>query len=192
MKEEVGTERVPSDAARVDVNLFGDAAEDPEATATGDEGPTEVTEQDGKGPQEVDNGDADGETGKDEEPAAETGEASTGGEKDSSDELKVVLSIRDGRATIGVQRPSSDPHIESFDEADLAGLAQKAPTVVERARARWEQDAQASSLRAARTCGQTAYPAWGRVCKCRRRRVVRHPSTGADAVLSSAGGGGRP
>ena len=43
-------------------------------------------------------------------------------------------------ATIGVQKPSSDPHIESFDDHDLTGLAQEALAVVERARARWEDE----------------------------------------------------
>ena len=57
----------------------------------------------------------------------------------SPEELKVVVSIKGGRATIGVQRPSSDPHIESFDDHDLSGLAQEVPAVIERARARWEE-----------------------------------------------------
>ena len=35
-------------------------------------------------------------------------------------------------------QPSSDPHIESFDGADLFGLTQEVPTVIERARAKWE------------------------------------------------------
>ena len=50
----------------------------------------------------------------------------------------MVLSIKDGRATIGVQRPSSDPHIETVDDPDLSGLTQEVLAVVERARARWE------------------------------------------------------
>ena len=54
------------------------------------------------------------------------------------EELKVVVSIKGGRATIGVQRPSSDPHIESFDDPDLSGLAQEVLAVTERARASWE------------------------------------------------------
>ncbi len=33
--------------------------------------------------------------------------------------LKVVVSIEGGRAAIGVQQPSSDPHIETFDDHDL-------------------------------------------------------------------------
>ena len=39
-----------------------------------------------------------------------------------------------------MQRTSSDPHIESFDGQDLTGLAQEALAVVERARARWEDE----------------------------------------------------
>ena len=50
------------------------------------------------------------------------------------------MSIKGGRATIGVQQPASDPHIESFDDGDLAGLTQEAPAVVERARAKWEDE----------------------------------------------------
>ena len=38
-----------------------------------------------------------------------------------------------------MQRPSSDPHIENFDDADLTGLAQEVPAVAERATARWEE-----------------------------------------------------
>ena len=56
------------------------------------------------------------------------------------EDLKVVVSIKGGRATIGVQRPSSDPHIESFDDAELSGLAQEVTAVIERARARWEDE----------------------------------------------------
>ena len=50
------------------------------------------------------------------------------------------MSIKGGRATIGVQRPASDPHIESFDDADLSGLTHELPAVIERARARWEDE----------------------------------------------------
>ena len=55
------------------------------------------------------------------------------------EELKVVVSIKDGRATIGVQRPSSDPYIELFDDPDLSGLTQEVSAVIERARAKWEE-----------------------------------------------------
>ena len=50
------------------------------------------------------------------------------------------MSIKGGSATIGVQQPASDPHIESFDDADLAGLTQEVLPVVERARAKWEEE----------------------------------------------------
>ena len=51
----------------------------------------------------------------------------------------MVVSVKDGRATIGVQQPSSDPHIEAFDDGDLAGLTREALAVIERARAKWEE-----------------------------------------------------
>ncbi len=54
------------------------------------------------------------------------------------EDLKVVVSIREGRATIGVQRPSSGPHIESFDEPDPSELVREVSAVIERASARWE------------------------------------------------------
>ncbi len=56
------------------------------------------------------------------------------------EELKVILSIRTGRATIGVQQPSADPHIESFEDPDLFDLADQFPAVVARARAKWEEE----------------------------------------------------
>ena len=55
-------------------------------------------------------------------------------------DLKLVVSIKGGRATIGVQRPAADPHIEFFDGQDLCGLAQEVLAVTERARAKWEDE----------------------------------------------------
>ena len=73
--------------------------------------------------------------------AADDTEAAAVDEQDGQPEnLKVVVSIKGGRATIGVQRTSSDPHIESFDDHDLSELTQEAPAVVERARAKWEDE----------------------------------------------------
>ena len=46
---------------------------------------------------------------------------------------------RGSRATIGVQQPSSDPHIETFDDHDLPALAQEVAAVTERAKAGWEE-----------------------------------------------------
>ena len=68
-----------------------------------------------------------------EEQPAQTGTETT-------EDLKVVLSIRGNRATIGVQRLSADPHIESFDDPDLFGLADQFPAVVARAKAKWEEE----------------------------------------------------
>ena len=70
-------------------------------------------------------------------PAVEV-EEDAGDESPPPEELKVVVSIRGGRATIGVQQPSSDPHIESFDDPDLPGLTQEVLAVTDRARSRWE------------------------------------------------------
>ena len=66
-------------------------------------------------------------------------EQDAGDETGSSEDLKVVVSVKGGRATIGVQQPSSDPYIESFDDRDLSGLTQEVSAVIERARARWEE-----------------------------------------------------
>ena len=100
MPDEVGTKATRSDVPSADDSLFGDAADDTEATV--------ADEQD------------------------------AGDETDSSEDLKVVVSVKGGRATIGVQQPSSDPYIESFDDRDLSGLTQEVSAVIERARARWE------------------------------------------------------
>ena len=50
------------------------------------------------------------------------------------------MSIKDGRATIGVQQPSSDPYIEPVDAPDLSGLTQEVLAVVGRAKANWEDE----------------------------------------------------
>ena len=121
MPDETGTEAIRSDAPSVDESLFGEAADDTEASAAEEKDANEDAEQDPQGSE-------DGE------------EQAVGDETGSSEDLKVVVSIKGGRATIGVQQPSSDPHIESFDAADLAGLAQEVPAVIERARAKWEDE----------------------------------------------------
>ena len=86
--------------------------------------------------------------------------------------LKVVVSIKGDRATIGVQRTSSDPHIESFDDPDLSGLTQEALAVVERARAKWEDEPK--------------YPAHVRPAPPTRRRSRR----GQGAAQAGAAEGG--
>ena len=120
MPNEVGTEATRSDAPSADESLFGDAADDTEAAVAEEQDASEKTAQD---PQSSDGGE----------------EQAVGDETGSSKDLKVVVSIKDGRATIGVQQPSSDPHIESFDGLDESGLTQEVAAVIERARARWEE-----------------------------------------------------
>ena len=120
MPDENGTETTRSDAPSADESLFGDAADDTAAAV--------VEEEDSKG-----------ETTQDSQGSDDTGEQAAGEEIEASEDLKVVVAIKGGRATIGVQRPESDPHIESFDDGDLAGLTDEVPAVVERARAGWEE-----------------------------------------------------
>ena len=115
MPDENGTEATRSDAPSVDDALFGDAPEDKAVADTEAEDAAQVAPQDGQ-------------------------EANDSGEETpQSDDLKVVLSIKGGRATIGVQRPSADAHIETFEDGDLTALAQVVPAVTERARAIWEE-----------------------------------------------------
>ena len=133
MPDENGTEATRSDAPSVDDALFGDAADDKTAAAADEQ------DSDAENAQEQEaSGDAGEQDSKTE--AEQDSQGSEDGEDEaaSTDDLKVVVSIKGGRATIGVQRPSADPHIETFDDVDLPGLAQEVPAVTERARARWE------------------------------------------------------
>ncbi len=121
MPDETGTETTRSDAPSADESLFGDAADDTAAAAAEEQDANEETEQDPEG-------------------ADDAEEQAVGDETETSEDLKVVVSIKGGRATIGVQRTSSDPHIESFDDRDLSGLTQEVSAVIERARAKWEEE----------------------------------------------------
>ena len=85
--------------------------------------------------QEVRNEPEQNQQGSDPAEEEHVGEAETASQGD----LKVVVSITGGRASIGVQRPSSDPHIESFEDLNVSELAQEVPAVLERARARWDE-----------------------------------------------------
>ena len=140
MPDEIGTEITRSDAPSADESLFGDAADDAAAAAVEEQDADKKAGQDPKGSDDIE-----GEAG-----ASET---------DTPEDLKVVVSIKGGRATIGVQRSESDPHIESFDDRDLSGLAQEALAVIERARAKWEDEPK--------------YPAHERPAPPARRRARR-------------------
>lgn len=129
MNDETGTITEQPDGRSVADCLFGDAAEDEYEAVEGNDG------ADGEGPAVDEEGDRDEER----ETADEPGVADDGGQPDAPAELKVVVAVKGGRATIGVQRPSADPHIEVFDGLELPDLAQQVPAVVERARDRWEE-----------------------------------------------------
>ena len=131
MPDEIGTEATRSDAPSADETPIGDAA-------------------DGKVAAAVDEQDSDAENAPGQQAAENTGEKveaeKTSQDSDdaedgaaSKDDLKVVVSIKGGRSTIGIQKPSSDPHIETFVDGDLGSLAQEVPAVTERAKARWEE-----------------------------------------------------
>ena len=142
MPDENGTEATRPDAVSVEESIFGDAAEkadDAPAVAVEERETSEETEQDWQAPDDAGEPDADGESEQGQENPG-TGEAQAdAGEDVPANELKVVVSIKGSRAVIGVQQPSSDPHIETFEDTDLPTLAQKVPAVIERARARWEE-----------------------------------------------------
>ena len=115
MSNDTGTEATRSDAPGADESLFGDAADDAGDAAAEEQDASEEQAQDRQGSDDA------------------------GDQAGSPEDLKVVVSIKGGRATIGVQRPSSDPHIETFDDGDLAGLTQEVSAVIARARAKWEE-----------------------------------------------------
>ena len=135
MPDENGTEATRSDAPSVDESLLGDAADDAANAVADEQDASEETEQEPQGSDDA------------------------GDEAGQPEDLKVVVSIKGARATIGVQRPSSDPHIESFDDGDLSGLTQEVPAVVERAKAKWEDEPK--------------YPAHARPAPPARRRPRR-------------------
>ncbi|MDE2842409.1 MAG: hypothetical protein OXN21_03390, partial [Chloroflexota bacterium] len=135
MTDDNGTETHPPDVVNVEEFLFGgvteETAEDAPADAEGNL-PVEDAAEDPEVDADADAGEHDVADASEEQPAP------TGTE--TAEELKVVLSIKGNRATIGVQQPSADPHIESFDDPDLFGLADEFPAVVARAKARWEEE----------------------------------------------------
>ena len=131
MPDEIGTEATRSDAPSADESPIGDAADDK---------PCRCRRRGG-----LRRGERAGATGrrrhcteKVEAEKTPQGSDDAGKRAASTDDLKVVVSIKGGRATIGVQRPSADPYIESFEYGDLGSLAQEVSAVTDRAKARWE------------------------------------------------------
>ena len=129
MPDEVGTEATRSDVPSADESLFGDQSDDRAAPVVQEEDSNDAVSDEPEGG---------GENAQDEQNSGDADEQAAGEETEASEDLKVVVSIKGGRATIGVQRTSSDPHIESFDDLDESGLTREVSAVIERARARWE------------------------------------------------------
>ena len=150
MPDETGKEIGRSDAPSADESPIGDAADSTAAAVADEQGSDEETAQGAQGSDDA------------------------GEQAGPSDDLKVVVSLKGGRATIGVQQPSSDPHIESFDDRDLSGLTQEVPAVIARARARWEDEPR--------------YPAHARPAPPARRQTRRQQG-GAQAAAAEGGAG---
>ncbi len=148
MPDEIGTETTRSDALGADESLLGDAADDTAAAVVEEQDADKEAEQDPKGSDDA------------------------GEQAGTPEDLKVVVSIKRGRDTIGVQRTSLDPHIESFDDQDLSGLTREVLPVIERARAKWEDEPK--------------YPAHARPAPPARRRARRGQGS---AQASTAEGG---
>ena len=124
MPDKNGTETTRSHTPSADESIFGVKA---------DESAAVVVEEKDSNDAVADEQDVDGLSEKDSQ-GSDDAEDETG----NSEDLKVVVSIKGGRATIGAQQPSADPHIETFDDPDLSGLTQEILAVVERARAKWK------------------------------------------------------
>ena len=154
MPDEVGTEATRSNASSADESLFGDPADDRADPVVEAEDSTNAA------PGEPDGGE---ETAQDEQGTGDADEQAAGEESPTAEDMKVVVSMKGGRATIGVQQTSSDPYIETFEDAVLPGLTQEVSAVIERAKAKWESEPK--------------YPAHVRPAPPARRRSRREQGT---------------
>ncbi len=163
MADEVGTKITSPEAPGAADSLFDDAVDDASASIVEANG----SEVEGAAGQQ-------GTGGAEKQVPGNMAEQDPQGSDDGgndiapSDDLKVVVSVKGGRAIIGVQRPSADPHIETFEDHDLPGLAHEVPAVTERARARWEE--------------APKYPAYIRPAPPAKRRNRRQKGTAQDSA----------
>ena len=140
MPDDIGTETIRSDAPSAEDSPFAYAVEDTAAVETaGEQEPTGEPAQDPQVPDDGDEPDAGEDAAQDAQDSDDGDKPDAETETDAADELKVVVSIKGSRAVIGVQQPSSDPYIETFEDHDLPRLAQEVVALTERARARWEE-----------------------------------------------------
>ena len=159
MLDENRTEALREGALNAYESLFGDTVAEAAAAPAEEQDANKQTDQDQQG--------------------SDVAEDQTRGDETAPPEdLKVVVSIKDGRATIGVQRPSSDPHIEPVDGLDLSGLTQEVLAVVERARAKWEDEPK--------------YPAHERPAASTRRRPRREQGAAQDSTAEEEAAQGQP
>ena len=172
MTDETGTEIHSPDVVSAEEFLFGTASDDVPADGGGELPDGDATDE-AEDVETVQEPDADTESTAGPDVADGAGEQAAPGETETTEELKVVLSIRAGRATIGVQRPSADPHIESFYDSDLFGLADQFPAVVARARAIWEEEPR--------------HPAYVKPAPPPRQRNRRQQATAQDATTEGEG-----
>ncbi len=174
MTDENGTAIDSPEVVNVEEFLFGASPDDASADVGG-ELSAEAAADDAGDVETAQESDADTETAAEEADTADDagGDQAAPDETETGEELKVVLSIRDGRATIGVQRPSADPHIEAFDDADLFRLADQFPAVVARARTIWEEEPK--------------HPAFERPAPPPRQRNRRQQATAQPATTEGEG-----
>ena len=72
--------------------------------------------------------------------ASTAGEEQTEGQDEKSEELKMVVRVKDGRASVAEWRSGADSHMETFPETDnLEELLSKLPGMIERANSRWDE-----------------------------------------------------
>ena len=130
MADENGTEATRPDDPSVDDRLAA-PVEGEDANGRDEQDPQGSDVAAAVKPQEAQNSGDAGEPADDEAKAAAD-------EPAQPEDIKVVVSIKGGRAIIGVQKLTADPHIETFEDRELSELAEEVLAVTERAKARWE------------------------------------------------------
>ena len=150
MPDENGTRATRSDAPSADNNLFADAAEPTAASVVDEQDANDAPPPTSRPRLRKPNRTA--------EVPDDAGEQAAGEEPEASEDLKVVVSLKGGRATIGVQQPSSDPHIETFDDLDVSGPDAGGLGGARKGEGQVGRRAQASRLRETRSTGQAPEP----------------------------------
>lgn len=75
---------------------------------------------------------------KEKEPEQQPGEKAEASEpRPASNELKVVIILKDNRAMVGVQSPDCDPVFITL-EGDMAAALSQVPALIESANAKWD------------------------------------------------------